>query len=55
MIVIIAVLLGIALGVLNAKKRGGALADLLQYAAVYAIIFGLAATIVTLILDRLIL
>ncbi len=55
MIVIIAVLAGAAFGVRHARKRGGALADLLQYGAVYAIIFGLAGTIVTLVLDRLIL
>lgn len=55
MIVIVAVLLGAAIGVLKAKKRGGVLADMLQYGAVYAIFFGIIGVIVTLTIDRLIL
>lgn len=48
MLVILATLLGATLGVLRARKRGGNTLDMLQYGAVYAIIFaliGLASTI----------
>lgn len=52
MIIIAAILLGATLGARTAKKRGGVLADILQYAAVYAIAFGIAGTILTLLIDR---
>ncbi|WP_194287111.1 hypothetical protein [Tritonibacter aquimaris] len=48
MLVIIGSLLGASLGALRARKRGGNKLDMLQYGAVYAIIFaliGLASTI----------
>jgi hypothetical protein len=52
MIVIGAVLLGILLGVFKARKRGGNIADMLQYGAVYAIAFGIVAVIATIVIHR---
>ena len=53
MIVIGAVLLGILLGVYNARKRGGNTADMLQYGAVYAIAFGIVGVIATIVIHRM--
>lgn len=48
---------GLALGAigggLRARLRGGKVADIVQYAAVYAIIFGLIGLFLTLFLDRM--
>lgn len=52
MLVIIAILAGAIFGGWRAKTRGGKGADILQYAAVHAIIFGLAGLFVTLIIHR---
>jgi prolipoprotein diacylglyceryltransferase len=52
MIVIAALIIGAALGARVAKKRGGATADILQYAAVYAIASGILGTILTILIDR---
>lgn len=52
MIIIAALVIGALIGARTAKKRGGALADILQYAAVYAIALGIVGTIVTVLLDR---
>jgi hypothetical protein len=45
-------LLGAITGGLTAKGRGGRPADIAQYAAAYAIAFGLVGVIVTIALDR---
>jgi hypothetical protein len=55
MFVIGGLVLGAVGGGLTAKRRGGRPADIAQYAAVYAILFGLAGLFLTLILDRLLL
>ena len=52
MIVIFAMLFGVALGALTAKRRKGSGWDVAQYAAVYGIIFGLGGLIATLIIHR---
>ncbi|UWQ93172.1 hypothetical protein QEZ52_10410 [Aliisedimentitalea scapharcae] len=52
MIIIAAIVVGAILGARAAKKRGGAIADILQYAAVYAIALGIVATILTVLIDR---
>ena len=53
MFVIGGLLLGAIGGGLRAKARGGKLADILQYAAVHAILFGLLGLFITLYLDRM--
>lgn len=53
MFVIGGLLVGAIGGGLRAKARGGKLADILQYAVVYAILFGLAGLFITLYLDRM--
>ncbi|PRZ46411.1 hypothetical protein [Epibacterium scottomollicae] len=52
MIVILSFLLGAAIGAFKARKRGGNVADMLQYGAVYAIIFGIVGLFVTIVIDR---
>lgn len=54
MIVIGAVLLGMLLGVISARKRGGNTADLLQYGTVYAIAFGIVGVIATIVIHRMV-
>jgi hypothetical protein len=46
-------LLGAIGGGLRARARGGKLADILQYAVVHAILFGLLGLFITLYLDRM--
>jgi hypothetical protein len=53
MFVIGGFLLGAIGGGLRAKARGGKAADMAQYAAVYAIVFGLIGLFITLYLDRM--
>lgn len=53
MFVIGGLLVGAIGGGLRAKARGGKPADILQYAAVYAIIFGLIGLMITIYLDRM--
>ncbi|NRB16785.1 MAG: hypothetical protein HRU33_04195 [Rhodobacteraceae bacterium] len=53
MIVIGGLVIGALLGSYKAQKRGGGLADILQYAAVYGIILGLAGMLLTLMVHRL--
>ena len=48
-----AVLLGALLGLWKAKKRGGNLADMLQYGAVLAILFGILAVFANIIIYRM--
>ncbi|KIC39300.1 MULTISPECIES: hypothetical protein [unclassified Leisingera] len=52
MIVILGVLLGGLIGALKAKKRGGNTLDMLQYGAVYAIIFGVLGLLATILTHR---
>ncbi len=53
MIVIAALLLGAATGALIARRRGGRRADMLHYAAVYAIAFTILGLFLTIIIDRM--
>ena len=52
MIILIAALMGAAIGALTAKRRKGRLADILQYAAVYALAFAILGLFATLLIDR---
>lgn len=52
MIVIIGAILGALTGALVAKRRKGNTADILQYAAVYCLIFTLAGLFLTLMIHR---
>ena len=52
MIVIVAIVLGAILGDLRARRARGNGKDRLQYAAVHAIAFAIAALFVTILLDR---
>lgn len=52
--IVIAGLVGGALwGAFHARKRGGNSKDMAQYAAVYAIMFGLLGLAATIVLERL--
>lgn len=53
MIPIVAALAGAILGALNARRRKGKTADILQYAAVYAIIFGIAGLFASILVVRM--
>ncbi|GHF56152.1 hypothetical protein [Seohaeicola zhoushanensis] len=53
MIVIGGGLLGLIIGVLTAKKRGGSGADMAQYGAGYGIAFAVVGMIATVILERM--
>ncbi|MEL6677554.1 MAG: hypothetical protein AAFQ51_02540 [Pseudomonadota bacterium] len=50
---LVAALIGAALGVRNAKRRGGNTADMVQYALGFGIAFTLATLFALLILDNL--
>lgn len=52
MIVIFGLLFGAALGAFNARRRNGNIADMLQYGAVYAMIFGVIGLAITIGLHR---
>lgn len=52
MLVLLPLITGAALGAYRAKKRGGNTLDMLQYGAVYAIIFGLMGLAITIITHR---
>ncbi len=52
MIVLLGAILGALTGAIHAKRRKGAVADVLQYAFVYALIFALAGLFITLIIHR---
>ncbi|SLN16704.1 hypothetical protein ROA7450_00461 [Roseovarius albus] len=52
MFVIFGAVIGALLGAFRAKARKGKLADILQYAFVYSLIFALAGLFVTLIIHR---
>lgn len=55
MIVILAAIAGALIGGWTAKKRKGNTADIAQYATVYAIAFGLAGFIVTIVIEKVVL
>ncbi|MCR9114242.1 MAG: hypothetical protein NXH84_13265 [Rhodobacteraceae bacterium] len=48
----IAAVAGALIGALVARRRKGALADILQYAAVYAVMFALAGLFAAIIITR---
>ncbi|TMV06475.1 apolipoprotein acyltransferase [Ruegeria sediminis] len=52
MIVLAMALIGAVLGGLTARKRNGTRADIAQYAVGYAIAFGLAGMVATLVIHR---
>lgn len=52
MIVIVAALLGAAIGGMTARKRGGNKLDIAQYAAGYALAFVIVGLIATVVIDR---
>ncbi|WP_375690577.1 hypothetical protein [Pseudooceanicola sp. LIPI14-2-Ac024] len=53
MLVIIELVVGALFGAWRAKSRGGKRADVLQYAAVHAMLFGIAGLFATLFLHRI--
>lgn len=53
MIVLVGVVVGAALGVLSAKRRGGNRLDMAQYGAVWGIIGGLVGLFATIGLERI--
>lgn len=53
MIVITSLITGAVLGTLSARRRGGNRLDMLQYGAVYAIVFGLLGMLATLAIEKL--
>ncbi len=53
MFVIAGLVLGALGGGLSARRRGGKVADIAQYAVAYAILFGLLGLFLTLFLDRM--
>ncbi|MDX1785755.1 hypothetical protein [Roseovarius sp. ZX-A-9] len=53
MIIVLAALIGAALGAYQARRRKGRIADILQYAVVYALAFALAGLFATIALDRI--
>lgn len=54
MIVIVALIAGAVIGALSARKRNGTTLDVLQYTAVYAIIFGVVGMLATILVHRII-
>lgn len=52
MIVIAAALIGVLIGALTARKRGGNRLDMAQYAAGYALAFVVVGLIATVLIDR---
>ena len=52
MIIMAGMILGVALGSVTAKRRGGRALDMLQYGAGYGIAFTLVGVFVTIILER---
>ncbi len=53
MIVIAAAILGGIIGGITARRRKGNRADIAQFVAVYAIAFGLAGLILTILVEKL--
>ncbi|UWQ30118.1 hypothetical protein [Leisingera sp. M523] len=53
MIVIAGLVLGALIGAMKARKRGGNTLDMLQYGAVYAIVFGMIGLLATILTHRM--
>ena len=53
MIVIAGLVLGVVIGAVTARKRGGARLDMAQYAAGYGIAFTLVGLIATILIERI--
>ncbi len=53
MIMIAGVILGAAVGVAMARRRGGNRLDMVQHAAVMALVFGVAGAALTMIAQRM--
>ena len=53
MIVIVALVTGLFWGWLTARRRGGSTFDRVQYALVYAILFGIAGLALTIFIARM--
>lgn len=54
MIILGSACIGAIIGVMTAKKRGGARLDMAQYGASFAIAFALLGLIVTVAIDRMV-
>jgi len=54
MIIFGAALIGAVLGGLTAKKRGGAMADIAQYATSFGIAFALVGLLATVVIHRIV-
>ncbi len=52
MVILVSAVFGILLGGYQAKKRGGNLKDIAQYATAYGIAFTLLGFVIAIILDR---
>lgn len=52
MVAIVGLIFGALLGAIRAKRRGGSLADILQYAAVHGMILAIAALLAGIIISR---
>jgi len=52
MIILIATVLGAAIGAFQARRRKGKLADMMQYAFVYGLMFALIGLFITIFLTR---
>ncbi len=55
MIVIAGIVFGAVWGAMRARRRKGRMLDIIQYAAIHAIAFGLLGLIVTIVIERLVL
>lgn len=53
MIVITSLIAGAVFGTFSARRRGGNRLDMLQYGAVFAIVFGLLGMFVTLAIEKM--
>ncbi|MEM8730925.1 MAG: hypothetical protein AAGF79_13515 [Pseudomonadota bacterium] len=53
MIILAGAVIGAIVGVMTAKKRGGARLDMAQYGAGYGIALALAGLILTIVIDRM--
>jgi len=54
MIVLLSILIGVTLGVMKARRKNGSRLDILQYGAVYGIIFAILGLVATVVIERMI-
>ncbi|MBB97748.1 MAG: hypothetical protein CML68_24510 [Rhodobacteraceae bacterium] len=54
MIILASAALGVFIGVMTARKRGGAKLDMAQYGASFGIAFALLGLVVTVFIDRMV-